>query len=367
MRILLTGPSMGIGGAERVVAMLATGLAARGHEIVLAAPRGERDEDLCDVPHLRVPLDDHGRAATGALRTAAQMAGAIRRTRPDVVHAQNVKSAAISRIATITARPRKQPPVLTTFHGVTPAEYRRATRLLRHVEHVACVSSSALEGLLAVGLPASRASLVRNAVTPVPPLDPIRSAQLDRELGLTGGPVVAIIGRIVAQKAHERFVVAARLVADVLPETRFLVVGEGPRRQRVEQQVATAGLTSQVLFTGARADARDIIARADVIVFSSEWEGLSITALEALAAGTPVVSTDVQGMRELLISDTGVAGAVVPLDDGTALGNRIATLLRDERERTAMGLAGRELSDRDFSLDGMISAYERLYERLVDD
>jgi glycosyltransferase involved in cell wall biosynthesis len=365
MRILLTSSSMGIGGAERVVAMLAAGLAAQGHEIVLAAPPGERDADLRDLPQLRLPLVDHGRTVTGALRTAVQLAGAIRRTAPDVVHAQNVKSAAISRAATVATWPRRRPPVLATFHGVTPAEYRRSARLLSHVDHVACVSSSALEHLLAVGLPASRASVVHNAVTPAPPLDPARRAELDREFGLTEKPVVAIVGRLVAQKAHERFVIAARAVADALPETRFLVVGDGPRRRVVETQVAAAGLTRQVLFTGVRSDARDIIARADVIVFSSDWEGLSITALEALAAGTPVVSTDVQGMRELLVGDTRVAGAVVPLDDGTALGERVAALLCDEHERAAMGLAGRELSNRDFSLDGMIDAYERLYERLM--
>lgn len=366
MRVLLSSPGMGLGGAERVVAMLATGLAARGHEIVLAAPPGERDRDLSDVPHLRVALDDHGRAVTGALRTAAQLAGVVRRTRPDVVHAQNVKSAAISRTAATVARPGKRPPVLATFHGVTPAEYRRSARILRSVDQVACVSRSALERLLAAGLPASHATLVHNAVAPAPELDPDRRAALEREFELADAPVVAIVGRIVAQKAHERFVVAARAIADALPRTRFLVVGEGPRRRPVEQQVTAAGLDDNVLFIGARPDARDIIARADVVVFSSDWEGLSITALEALAAGTPVVSTDVEGMRELLVGTAGVAGAVVTLDDGKALGKRVIALLQDERELQSMGSAGRTLIERDFSLEGMIDSYERLYLSLLE-
>jgi glycosyltransferase involved in cell wall biosynthesis len=362
MRILLTTPSMDARGAERVVTMLATGLVARGHDIALAAPSGPRDEDLRDIPHLRLPLDDHGRATTGAVHSALQLVRAIHRFSPDVVHAQNVKSAVTARTAALAARPWRSPPVLATFHGVLPVEYRRSAWLLRMADHVACVSSDLLDSIVAAGLPAHLASLIRNAVTPATPLDPTYRAALDSELRITGAPVVAIVGRLVAQKAHERFVVAARRVADELPAVRFLIVGEGPRRQEIEREVAAARLKSHVCFTGSRSDAREIIARADIVVFSSEWEGLSIVALEALAAGTPVVSTDIQGMRELL---SGGAGVIVPLDDGAALGERVATLLRDEPERLAMGGAGRELIARDFPLGSMIDAYECLYERLA--
>jgi glycosyltransferase involved in cell wall biosynthesis len=254
--------------------------------------------------------------------------------------------------------------VLATFHGVLPAEYRRAALLLRLADHVACVSSAVLERIVAAGLPCSQVSLVRNAIEIPPPPDAAQLTELDRELGLTGAQVVAIVGRLVTQKAHERFVAAARLVAAARPATRFLVVGDGPRRSAIERQVAYAGLSDRVLFTGRRSDAREIIARAQVLVFSSEWEGLSIAALEALAAGTPVVSTDVEGMRELL---NGGAGAVVPLDDGAALGERLLELLGNEPERQAMGRIGRELIARDFSLDEMIDAYVALYERLVRD
>jgi glycosyltransferase involved in cell wall biosynthesis len=344
-----------------MVTVLATELAARGHEIALSAPSGPRDEDLRDVPHLRMRLDDHGRAATGVARSAAHLARAIHRFSPDLVHAQNVKSAVTARAAVLAARPWRRPPVVTTFQGVLPAEYRRSARLLRAADHVACVSADLLGNLVSAGYPPQRASLIHNAVTPAEPLDPADRAALDRELRIEGAPVVAIVGRLVPQKAHERFVVATRRIADALPEVRFLIVGEGPRRQEIERGVDMAGLGSQVRFTGMRSDAREIIARADVVVFSSEWEGLAVAALEALAAGTPVVSTDVQGMRELL---TDGAGAVVPLDDGAALGDRVITLLRNEPERQAMGGVGRELIARDFSADHMFDAYERLYERL---
>jgi len=234
--------------------------------------------------------------------------------------------------------------------------------VLRTCDHVACVSADLLERIVAAGVPAGRASLVRNAVALPAPLAPRRREQLDRELGTAGVPVVAIVGRLVAQKAHERFVLAARRVADELPDVKFLIVGEGPRAQEIQDQVTAAGLAAQTLLTGQRTDAREIIARADVVVFSSEWEGLSIAALEALAAGTPVLSTDVHGMRDLL---AGGAGAVVALDDGLALGARLVELLRDEPARAAMGRIGRELIAREYSLDAMVDAYAELYERLA--
>ncbi len=362
MRILLASPSMRIGGAERIVTMLASGLVKRGHEVALVAPRGERDVDLRDVPHVRLPLDDHGRAASGVIRATAQMSRAISRVKPDVVHAQNVKYAAIAHAAAVVARPGRHIPVLATFHGVLPAEYRRSALLLRLVDHVACVSSAVLEQIVAAGLPSSRVSLVRNAVEIPPPIDPARRAELNRDLGLAGAPVVAIVGRLVSQKAHDRFVIAAQLVAQAQPAVRFLIVGDGPRRAEIERQVDTLGLADRVIFTGRRSDAREIIARAQILVFSSNWEGLSIAALEALAAGTPVVSTDVEGMRELL---AGGAGAIVPIDDGTSLGQRILALLNDKTELLAMGRTGSELVAREFSLEKMVDSYVNLYEQLI--
>ena len=362
MRVLLTSPSMQAGGAEGVVTMLAEGLASRGHTVGLAAPPGVRDEELRDVPHSRLPLDDHGRAALGAARTAYQLALSVRRFSPDLVHAQNVKSSVTARAAAAAARPAGRPPVLATFHGVLPVEYRRAARLLHAADHTACVSSDLRESIVAAGLGERRTSLVRNAITAAVPLTAAERAALDEELDLAGAPVVAIVGRLVPQKAHERFVAAAARVAAELPATRFLVLGEGPRRAEIEGLLAAAGLSGKLTLTGVRPDARRVIARADLLVFSSEWEGLSIAALEALAAGTPVVSTDVQGMRELLVESG--AGANVPRDDGSALGARVLDLLRDEEGRRRMGVAAQRLIADEYSIETMVDAYEGLYERL---
>ena len=362
MRVLLTSPSMQVGGAERVMTLLAAELVGRGHDVAVVAPPGPRDDDLGGVAHTRIPLHDRGRSPLGATRTLAELDRAIRSVRPDVVHAQNVKSGAVSALAARLGRRRRRARVLATFHGVLPAEYRSAARLLRLTDHVACVSADVRDRAVASGLPAEHATVVRNAVVPPDALTDERRAQLDAELGLGDGPLGVMIGRLVPQKNHDRFIRAATVVAERLPDARFLILGDGPLRSEIEAKVRAAGLAERVRLTGVRPDARDLIARSDALVFSSDWEGLSIAALEALAAGVPVVSTDVEGMRELL---AGGAGVTAPLDDGTALGERIAEVLSDPERRDGMGAAGKALVAAEFSPARMTDAYEALYYELT--
>ena len=112
-------------------------------------------------------------------------------------------------------------------------------------------------------------------------------------------------------------------------------------------------------FTGARTDARNVIARADVVVLSSDWDGLSITALEALSAGTPVVSTPVPGTSAL-------AGVVVTRDfTSEALAAEISALLHDPERRAALGAAGERHVHEHLSETAMVDAYERRYAALA--
>jgi glycosyltransferase involved in cell wall biosynthesis len=362
MRIMLTSPSMQVGGAERMLTLLAAGLVERGHEVAVVAPPGARDADLSGVTHTRIPLSDRGRSAAGASRALADLARAIRQVEPDLVHAQNVKNGAVAALAARLARPLRRPRVLTTFHGVLPDEYRSSARLLRLPDHVACVSSDVRARLLACGLPEQRATIVRNAVEPLEPLSAERRAQLDEELGLGPGALAVAVGRLVPQKAHRRFLRAAAVAAERVPDAQFLIVGEGPLRDRIEADIARTGLDGRVRLIGVRPDARDLIARSDALVFSSDWEGLSVAALEALAAGVPVVSTDVEGMRELLADG---AGATAPLDDGTALGERLSDVLESPDLRREMGERGRSLVEAEFSPARMIDAYLGCYRYLI--
>jgi glycosyltransferase involved in cell wall biosynthesis len=279
----------------------------------------------------------------------AALAAAIRRVRPHVVHAHNVKAAAEAGIAARLARGPRRPAVLATFHGVLPAEYRSAARLLRAADAVACVSPDLAAGLRAAGLPG--AAVVRNGVPPPGAPAPLPAG--------VAPPVVVAAGRLVAQKNHERLLLAARHVRELGVPATFLVAGDGPLRSALAARARELGLADAVRFLGARDDAPGLMAAADLVAFSSDWEGLSVAALEALAAGTPVVSTPVEGMRELL-GDGALATSFAPEE----LGDLIAGLLRDAPRRAALAAAGRARVEERYSAAAMVGGYERLYREL---
>jgi glycosyltransferase involved in cell wall biosynthesis len=233
--------------------------------------------------------------------------------------------------------------------------------VLRRADFVACVSQDLLEGLARSGLPRERMRVIRNAVPLAEPLTPSARASIDRELRLDGGSVVSMVGRLVPQKAPQRFVEAAARIAADYPECAFLVVGHGPLRPTLDQLSRRLGVAGKFRFTGMREDARQLIARSDVVAFSSEWEGMPVVALEALAAGVPVVSTDVEGARELLSDGPGV---VVPRA-AEPLADAIAELLRTPSRRAEMGRIGRARIAADYSVTGMVAAYRELYAKLA--
>jgi glycosyltransferase involved in cell wall biosynthesis len=361
MRIQMVIAEMGVGGAENVLLRLSNGLVERGHRVAVVGDEGALDEDLGGMDVRRYVVRDRRRSLVGSVRTAAQAAGAVRDFRPDIIHAHNVRVAAIAGAAARLAAPRRPPPVLATFHGVVPAERRRAALLLRTARRVACVSHELADGLVANGVDPRRLEVVPNAVEPPRPVTSARRAAIERELGVAGAPVVAAVGRLVPEKAYERFLEAAASVAADHPGTRFVLVGDGPLRPSLEAKAAELGLEETAIFAGTRRDARDIIACSEIVVFTSRSEGLSIAALEALSAAVPVVATDVPGMHELL---GGGAGVLVE-PSTAAVASAVSKLLADEPRRRRMGELGRELVGRCYSPRLMVERYLELYGGLI--
>jgi glycosyltransferase involved in cell wall biosynthesis len=361
MRVLLATPGTDVGGAERVVLSLAHALPPRGHEVVLWGPAGALEPELAGAPLERVVVPDRQRSAAGVAWGLASLAAAVRRTRPGVVHAHNPRVAGMAAAAVRFARGPRRPPLLATFHGTLRAEYRVAAALLRGADAVACVSEDLADGLRGAGLPARGLRVVLNSIA-APPADPAAVAAINDEFGLDGAPVVAIIGRLAPQKNHARFLAAVARVAPARPDVRFLVVGDGPLRAELTEQARALGLDARLTFTGVRHDVPAFTARADLVVLSSDWEGLPLVALEALAVGTPVLSTPVEGMGDL--RDAG-AVSIVPEAGAEALATGIVELLADPRRRAEMGARGRELVAASYSGDTMIDAYERLYVELT--
>ena len=361
MRILLSIAELSTGGAERIVIELAKAFEAEGDAVAVAAGRGAFDYLLEGSGPRRYAIAGRGRSPLRVGRSIVAMRGAAREFEPDLIHSHNVKATGIAAVASRTSPRRLRVPLVATFHGVEQGEYRAAALILRAADAVVCVSEDLLEGLARAGLPRSRMRVIRNAVDLPEPLSDAARGAIDRELDLEGRPVVSLVGRLVEQKAPDRFLESAAKVASEVAGCRFLVVGDGPLRGQLEGLSRRLGLERSVRLLGVRSDARDLIARSDVLVFSSNWEGMSVAALEAMAAAVPVVSTDVQGMPEIL----GTGAGVLVERSADALAAAVIGLLRDAPRRAALGRAGRDRIASEFLVEAMIAAYRGLYRELV--
>ena len=192
-----------------------------------------------------------------------------------------------------------------------------------------------------------------------------RSREAREKLGIAGPGlrVVGTVTRLHESKGNRYLVEAAALLARERPELRFVVVGEGPLQPDLEAQAKRLGIEDQVVFTGFQKDVAAAFASFDVAVFPSLWEGTPLTVFEAMAMGKPIVSTDVDGLRDVLQDD--VHSLVVPPRDPKALAHAMVRMLDDPSLARRLSGAAREASRR-FDIQVFVNKMSRLYEVLVE-
>lgn len=175
--------------------------------------------------------------------------------------------------------------------------------------------------------------------------------------------VVVTVGRLTWKKAPDCLLAAARLVAQEVPEARFLIVGDGPLRGHVEKRAEELGIDTRCIFTGSVAEVLPFLRACDLFVLSSEIEGMANALLEALACGKPAVVTDAGGNSEVV--QDGRTGFVVPRNDPQRLAEATVRLLRDPDLAARMGEAAMKDMEERFSLSCMVRSIESLYDELM--
>jgi glycosyltransferase involved in cell wall biosynthesis len=191
-----------------------------------------------------------------------------------------------------------------------------------------------------------------------------RRGELRRELGFTGAAfLIGIVARLVPIKAHEVFLQCAVAVAGRLPEARFVVVGDGERRQELEGLADRLGLGTRIRFIGWRRDLEPVYADLDVVVLTSRNEGSPVSLIEAMAAGRPVVATRVGGVPDL-VTDA-VNGVLVDGDDPEALGQALIALHANPERARELGQAGRLRVYPAYSARRLLQDVDALYRTLL--
>jgi len=209
-----------------------------------------------------------------------------------------------------------------------------------------------------IGISATKVHTIPNGIN----LKQYELVRSNRKLfGLTGNDlVVGIVARLHKVKDHQMLIHAFRLVVYKLPQTKLLVIGDGPTRQQLESLVSELQITDKVFFLGICSDIPELLSCLDVVVLSSLEEGLPMSILEAMASGKPVVATEVGGVPTVV--RTGQTGLLVPVGDSEAMATALTSLLTEPDIAEKMGCNGRKIIEKYYDLKQSLAKYRILYE-----
>ena len=175
--------------------------------------------------------------------------------------------------------------------------------------------------------------------------------------------VIGIVARLVPVKNHRLLLEAFSMIRQRSGRTHLVIVGDGPLREKLESEAQRLGIAENVVFLGNRRDVPELMSTFNLFALSSLDEGLSLTLLEAMSSGLPIVATEVGGNPEVVIH--GETGFVVPSQNPIAFAQACVKLLSDDNLAREMGRRGLERVRKFYSLDKMTRRYEQVYERLT--
>ncbi|HEV2417892.1 MAG TPA: glycosyltransferase [Terriglobia bacterium] len=239
------------------------------------------------------------------------------------------------------------------------SRFRAQNLSFRLCDRVICNSRAAAQSLLDQGLPQRKIEIIPNGLS-ADVFVPVQPALPQSPATLRVGMIARMNNPV---KNYPGFLRAAALLAPKFPHVEFVLVGDGPLRPEIERLSKSLGLEGRALFLGDRQDIPAVLASLDISVLNSFSESLSNSILESMAAGLPVVATNVGGNADLVRE--GETGFLVPSDNEIALANAIEQLLARPDLRSAFGKRAREIARENYSVEGVVERYTQLYLRLL--
>lgn len=359
--------SMGVAGAEVLVAeILERGGAALAPTILCLDEVGELGRELGARGVEVVAL---GRRPGLDLRLAGSIFRACRQRDLELLHAHQYTPFFYSALARM--RPGARFELILTEHGrhypdAVSSRRRWINRWLldRQAQAITGCSEFSRESLAAVdGFSRRRIELIPNGVDVERYATGERSA-LRRRLDLPPDrTLIVCVARLHPVKDHDTLVRAFARVAAERPETDLLLVGDGPRREALTRLASELAIDDRVSFLGVRHDVPELLQAADLFCMTSLSEAASLTVLEAMAAGLPIVVTAVGGNPELV--EEGRNGLLAPRGDHEAVAGALLRLASSPEERARMGAEGRRRVESSYRLDQTVDAYLELFRRVA--
>jgi L-malate glycosyltransferase len=289
----------------------------------------------------------------------------------DVLHSHRYKE---NLLAAVLARRCHVPVHVSSQHGA-PEPFRGWRGLkqgaiqaldrqvaLRATDRVISVSAD-LRVQLTRSLPESKVVMIHNGIDEDKVVSRFTAPEAKQRLGIPPDcTIVGTAGRLDPIKRLDIFLTAAKQIGKTLPNTRFVIAGDGTEASRLHEQAASLGLDKEILFLGHRNDIYDVMRAMDIFVFCSDHEGLPMALLETLYLGVPVVARPVGGIAEVI--EDGVSGMWVPSAEPADLAAACILLLRDCSRRNSLARAGAAAVKREFTARHSAEQTTALYRSL---
>ncbi len=363
MRVLLFTTHLNIGGVAVYTVTLAEALKKKGIRVYVASAGGELEGSLAKngITHLPVSVKTKFEFHPKLFFTLLKLNRFIKQEKIDVIHAQTRVTQVLAYLLS------KLSPVsyISTCHGFFRGK-RISRRLFRAWgNHVIAISDAVKRHLTKdLGIDEKNVFLIYNGVD-TGAFSPAGTEEDEKKslkikLGFERSPVIGSVSRLSPVKGLKYLLLAMKDILREMPESKLLLVGEGPSKAYLMQLAEKLGIEANVFFAMNTTRTQRFLSIIDVFVFYSLEEGLGLSLLEALAAGKPCVASDVGGVSSVV--ENGVTGILVPPKDKRALKAAIMRVLGDTRLGVSLAKNGRALVKEKFSLDGMADKVIKIYK-----
>jgi glycosyltransferase involved in cell wall biosynthesis len=368
MRIVHLTSSRFFGGPERQMLGLAAAIAPEYGTTFVSFAEGGLCRDFLDRAQQEgfeaISLQHDTPRLAAAQRELTDL---LRTVRPDVLCCHGYKANLLG----LRAARRLGIPIVSVSRGWTGESlrvrlYERLDRwVLRRMDRIVCVSIGQAQKVRRAGVAEHKIRVIHNAVRVerFDRPDPAGRGELESLFAQPPRFIVAAAGRLSPEKGFDVLIDAAACVVQQKRDVGFVVFGEGPRREPLEARIRSRGLDALFVLAGFRADLDRLFPHFDLLALPSHTEGLPNVALEAMAAGVPIVATAVGGTPEVV--DEGATGHLVSAGDSAAFARRIVALASTPDRAREMGQLGRERVEREFSFDAQADCYRALFAELL--
>lgn len=345
MKILQIIDSLMVGGAQRLLVVFSEEMLKRGHLVEVATLLKRRIESpiLTELEMLKIPIYHFPLFNLGDFISCIKMARFIKANQPDIVHTQlnyaNIVgslAAGISKIPCVASLHNSSSHLFCDHHYRTWLETWMLKNISRQI--IACGFTVAH-----VQQPRFKSKILKVIPNPVPILSPLDSEKVQefRRSQLDGGKefLLVSVGRLIPEKGYPDLIRAMRIIkTHSNRKIRLVIAGDGPLLEQLRVMAAELGLAEIVQFLGQRSDIPIILAASDLYISSSHYEGQSLAVLEAMAAGLPLVVTDVGDNARVVSADRGI---LIPAGNPEKIAESVLRLMNNPEERNNMALAAK--------------------------